>query len=393
MDPITAIGLLASLCSLIEASNSLRIVIKTFRDGEKEIQELCNDVVMFEEALKGFDRVLRSRQAIHNISRESIDIGLREGFATIRNLEKRLLQISGSDVVAIRRLKWVQYKPAIKRLHERLKEQSESLDRLLTVVNAFVAFVFLLDFWLISPFRETFMAMCSQYPQVLEISATTANETDSDGLSIQDYVRSETSTLASRSSIFSLHRTSLDTTPSSVGSAAASPRTSSDISPISPFIPTANHAIQRIQKPNKEASSADALMIRQACRYDCFCLCHTLGRAISIKDVPKPSELRNNCTESSCRGAGLLGEEATIPSFFRKALLAVTLARSIKTRYFLNTYRMVSEGSDALRYVKHGNLDKLKMCIQTGEATKWDTAPDGWSLLHVSLKRQYRRRS
>jgi hypothetical protein len=36
--------------------------------------------------------------------------------------------------------------------------------------------------------------------------------------------------------------------------------------------------------------------------------------------------------------------------------------------------------------VKHGNLDKLKSVIESGEATPWDTAPDGWSLLHVSYQ-------
>lgn len=60
-------------------------------------------------------------------------------------------------------------------------------------------------------------------------------------------------------------------------------------------------------------------------------------------------------------------------------------SKSIKIRYDLNTFRMVSEGSEAIRYVKHGNLDKLKTCFQIGEATLWDTAPDGWSLLHVRL--------
>lgn len=140
MDPIAALGLLASLCSLIEASNSLRKVIKSFRDGEKEIQELCNDVSIFEEALKGFDRVLRSRQAIHNISAKTIDIALQEGFATIQNLEKRLVQISSSDVLAMRRLKWVQYKPGLKKLHERLKEQSATLQNFLIMAHAFVAF-------------------------------------------------------------------------------------------------------------------------------------------------------------------------------------------------------------------------------------------------------------
>lgn len=60
-------------------------------------------------------------------------------------------------------------------------------------------------------------------------------------------------------------------------------------------------------------------------------------------------------------------------------------SKSVKVRYNLNTFRMVSEGSDAIRHVKHGDLEKLKMCFETGEATLWDTAPDGWSLLHVEL--------
>jgi len=50
----------------------------------------------------------------------------------------------------------------------------------------------------------------------------------------------------------------------------------------------------------------------------------------------------------------------------------------------MNTYRMVPEGSDAMRFVKHGNLEKLKMEILSGQATIWDTAPDGWSLLHTA---------
>lgn len=139
MDPITAIGLLASLCSLIEASNSLRKVIKTFKDGENEVQELCNDVAIFEEALKGFDRILRN-QATHNISRKTIDMALQESLATIRDLEKRLVQISSHDVLAMRRLKWVQYKSSLKKLHERLKEQSSQLQNFLILAHAFVAF-------------------------------------------------------------------------------------------------------------------------------------------------------------------------------------------------------------------------------------------------------------
>ncbi|KAJ5816984.1 hypothetical protein N7447_009217 [Penicillium robsamsonii] len=60
------------------------------------------------------------------------------------------------------------------------------------------------------------------------------------------------------------------------------------------------------------------------------------------------------------------------------------MTTSIEIRYRLNTYRMVPEGFDAMRYVKHGNLGKLKAAIQSGEATLWDTATDGWSLLHTA---------
>lgn len=140
MDPITAIGLLASLCSLIEASNSLCKVIKSFRDGENEIRELFNDVSVFGEALKGFDRVLRGHQTIHNISEKVIDSALQEGFATIQNLERRLVQISRFDVPAIRRMKWVQNKASLKKLHERLKEQSMMLQTFLLLAQVFVAF-------------------------------------------------------------------------------------------------------------------------------------------------------------------------------------------------------------------------------------------------------------
>lgn len=210
-------------------------------------------------------------------------------------------------------------------------------------------------------------------------------------MSPQNSIQSETSTLASGSSTSSLRRTSIDTTPSSVGSAASSlRRISLDNSSTSPLIPDIEEDVphQRVQRINAKAWSTDASTIRRACRYDCFCICHKSSTAVSSGGVTKRSELKHQCNEVSCQGAGLSEDEAVIPSFFRKAIVAVMSSRNIKVRYNLNTYRMVSEGSDALRYVKHGNLEKLKTCIQTGEATLWDTAPDGWSLLHVRSSSQ-----
>lgn len=139
MDPITAIGVLASLSSLIKASNSVIQVLKSLKDGERELLELLSDVALFEEALKGFDRVLRSRQMKHNISGPVIQDALREAFTTIQDLESRLVQIEKSESSAVRRMKWVQHKSGFKKLHGRLKVQSTTLQGFLALAHAFVA--------------------------------------------------------------------------------------------------------------------------------------------------------------------------------------------------------------------------------------------------------------
>ena len=138
MDPITIIGLLASLSSLVDASNSVLKVIKSFRDSERDLLELHGDVFLFSEALRGFDRVLRSRQAKHNISRTAIKRALDGGFATIQELQKKLIQVSDSDAPPVRRMKWVQHKSSFEKLHERLKKQVATLTSFLAIVQTWV---------------------------------------------------------------------------------------------------------------------------------------------------------------------------------------------------------------------------------------------------------------
>ena len=143
MDPITALGLISSVAQLIQASNSLLELIKSFKNAEKDLLELFNDVSIFDEALKGFDRVLRSRQTRHNISGRVINSALEDAFATILDLETRLVQMSKFDISPVRRMKWVQHKSSLKKLHDRIKEQSAMLLIFLALAHAFVA----------SPFR------------------------------------------------------------------------------------------------------------------------------------------------------------------------------------------------------------------------------------------------
>ena len=139
MDPITALGLISSVSQLIQASDSLLELIKSFKHAEKDLLELFNDVLIFDEALKGFDRVLRSRQTRHNISGKVINSALKDAFATIKDLEMQLIQVSKSEVSPVRRMKWVQHKSSLKKLHDRIKEQRAMLQSFLALAHAFVA--------------------------------------------------------------------------------------------------------------------------------------------------------------------------------------------------------------------------------------------------------------
>ena len=236
--------------------------------------------------------------------------------------------------------------------------------------------------------RETFLAVCSQYPEFLQIGATDDGESDS--ISLRGSIVSEPTTLASGTSNSSLRRLSIDTTASSVESMDSSlQRLTIDTSPTSPLVQNFVDSVHVHHEANEtvdeEVSSEDVIAVRRACRYDCFCKCHAQSTPIPIRGFSRIKPTHYQCDQPNCEGKKSSRDKVIVPSsFFRKAISQVMSSKSIKVRYDLNTYRMVSEGSDAMRYVKHGNLEKLKTCIETGEATLWDTAPDGWSLLHVS---------
>jgi len=154
----------------------------------------------------------------------------------------------------------------------------------------------------------------------------------------------------------------------------------------------ANYGTNQVAKG--DPPGAELSTIRRACRFDCYCKCHLQIYTIPKKSLSKTDIPKQRCTEPTCQAAQKSEDVARgLPDFFRKVLSQVMSSKSIKVRYELNTFRMVSEGSDAIRHVKHGSLEKLKTCFQTGEATLWDTAPDGWSLLHVCLVSQIHRGS
>lgn len=278
--------------------------------------------------------------------------------------------------------------------------------------------------------RETFLAAVNQHPQFMMLLSSAERDIEADDQLIEQPVQDDTplhelrlqpdssssamrqrrhstasSISSARSSTFSVDALSATCSSSSIGSSSTSPRQSFEdkaTSKVRSDTPLRSNKPQKTfrnpqvtrddsvigrrlnSKLTTHISSQKSLVVRQACRYDCFCKCHEHEIAAHSKSFPKFKSAKGRCTETTCRNAIVAKEEYQVRSkSFRKALSEVLISKNIKVRYNLNTYRMVPEGSGAMRHVKHGNLEKLKACIASGEATLWDTAPDGWSLLHV----------
>ena len=136
MDPITVIGLASSIVQLIEAANKVYDILRAFKDGDKEFSALRDDIAAFTEALRGFDRVLRSRHTIHRVSGPVLEDVLRNSMKIIIELGDRLAQLSSSSLSAVRKAKWVQHRSALKKLQGSVREKIAMLHTFLSITQA-----------------------------------------------------------------------------------------------------------------------------------------------------------------------------------------------------------------------------------------------------------------
>ncbi|KAI1375398.1 ankyrin repeat protein [Hypoxylon crocopeplum] len=394
MEPVTIIGLIVSVVELLKTTKSVVKVIHNFKNGDKDLSTLSNDISAFTEALIGFDRILRSRRTIHRISGPVIENVLRHSTELIQDLEARLLQLSKSEFSTVRRAKWVRHKSSIAKLHTQLKEQNAMLHTFLAITQA-----------------DTFLTMATNYPRFMlsesstQMIAKVSTDDSAQGRKISLLQVPDTERRARRSSDNSLQTISTlsDSTSSymerlSIMSSATSIESATTYSSVT----SGSHLPDTLDSDKSSCNTAlvgttsyirtggqlisqDMYLMRQSCRYDCHCCCH---EADSKRQEKRRGVMKNStvqCSESRCRGyAGVKDQFADHSTSFRKALSHIMSTKSIKVRYDLRTYRIVPEGSEAMRHVKHGNLEKLKICIESGEATIWDTAQDGWSLLHTA---------
>lgn len=135
MDPISIIGLVASVFQLVEASKKVHDVARTFKNGEVELADLANDLSIFTEALIGFDRVLRSKHTLHRVSGPVLEDMIGHSKHLIQELETELAYIGNSSYSTVRRAKWIQHRSSVNKLHTKLKEKTAMLQTFLSIAH------------------------------------------------------------------------------------------------------------------------------------------------------------------------------------------------------------------------------------------------------------------
>lgn len=139
---------------------------------------------------------------------------------------------------------------------------------------------------------------------------------------------------------------------------------------------------------------------RRSCSFNCYCNCHShdlsstnilIKANKTILGIFSPSPRR--CSVSNCcRTVAVSPRKLVYPrARLQNVVTSLVMLRGFKIKHYLNTYRDVAETSESMRYTKRGDLVRLKACIESGSATPFDTGPDGWSLLHVSIRTNFRR--
>jgi hypothetical protein len=134
-------------------------------------------------------------------------------------------------------------------------------------------------------------------------------------------------------------------------------------------------------------------MRRQAgnCHDGCACQCHRDGvRKLSMQG----KIFGRKCTELACRKLGLKGVEVIVrqSKYLKREFDLFVQRRGPRLSVQLKSRPVVPETSAAMRFVLIGDFHALKNIIISKKASIFDTAPDGWSLLHVSIDRNLKLR-
>ena len=91
MDPITIIGLAASLARLANTAKQVLNVIKSFKETDKELAALAHEFSVLTEALISLDRILRIKHTLHRVSGPVLEVILCHSQNLMQALQTRII--------------------------------------------------------------------------------------------------------------------------------------------------------------------------------------------------------------------------------------------------------------------------------------------------------------
>ena len=140
MDPFSPVGLVASICTLVKASNEAISLLWSFKEAPDETGRLIKQVSFFKENLRSMERIFRTKncRTQYRISAETINNAIAESSATLTDLQGRLEQITKSDNSAVRRIKWVQHRSGLLKIEDRIRDQCGMLHNFVSLAQAYV---------------------------------------------------------------------------------------------------------------------------------------------------------------------------------------------------------------------------------------------------------------
>jgi hypothetical protein len=134
------------------------------------------------------------------------------------------------------------------------------------------------------------------------------------------------------------------------------------------------------------------------CEKGCRCKCHKASmfplpssfcRAFrrAFPSIINDPVLVRRCTRADCRAlqSGLRRLFVVVhKAFVSRAIVLAAISRGLRIKLQIKSYPLVSVTSDIMRFAHGNNLNGMRRLFSAGLATPRDTAPDGWTLLHVS---------
>lgn len=392
MDPAAVVSLVFTARTLIRTLYRLAGRIRRLVKCPALVLEILTDANHFAWRLEAFQRVLEENPFARKVSPEQTKRILDDISRTLHDLTGHIAKVTkASDdntEIQVVRYRFLQNETRLRQLRTQLIGHFEKVTAVIQLVQVYVVVLSYGQYQANSNesssdnFSSRFLACVVSNPRILETCAPELGELVEEQ-ERQAYLE------APRMSVGLSASSPPAPNPDFVsGHTARMASVSSNAETLVPSEPAAHQL-----GINSVVSTSSAL--QELAVQNCSCKCHSTQTNVSdglrsmfeVHFSRLSPFLGRRCSNSKCCTVKK-GKQNSVSIQIRglqKALRVVWISRNLRTRYWPVQRPEVPEGADSMMFAKSGKLEGLKRLIKSRAATPFDTAPDGWTLLHVSI--------